>query len=576
METFKNKIVKIAKKLKDNIKHIPKPFIGVILTILILISPLLGNKITAGHDYIFHATNNILTYDYIDIFKLQFTLPKIFGGNIANGFGYGTGIFYPPLSYYLTSYISYFLNLNAQNTVISITYLQILIIFFSGILMYKFTKRISKDNYVASISATTYITYSYFLCNIYTRTALAEALISVFLPLVFWGLYELFYGNKEKFNLLFTIGYIGMINSHLILSIFITIIILIIFLLNFKKVFKKDKLIELIKSSIMILIISSPYLIPLLEHSILGNYTAFEPNTMYDISEIKEFALDIFDFLIIRHRTDNGVEVYISYITLMSSLLTIIFNKKIFKKEHSSIYKNILLIVIISALISSKIFPWEQMPYFIKMIQFPWRLCGITSFGLCILTGYMTKLIDKKYKNKIACIIVIFLVFFVYSTISKEYVEDIIIPTQMSMGNQKEYLPMNTKNNLDYFENRQQDIILKTGNAEVSIIENNTPYLESEIILNTESVTIELPRIYYLGYKITLTDIEGNINKIKYYENEDGFIELEVNKSGTLEIDYDGTNAAKVAHYVSFLTIIISIVLLTTKKINYYKRQKLN
>jgi len=231
MEKFKKKIKEICERIKHNtkkyVKEFPIPFIGVLIAIFILIIPLLDNKISFGHDYKFHATNNIINHDSIDILKLKLTLPQIYGRNIANGLGYGTGIFYPSLTNYLTSYITIIFNLTYQNCVLSLTYLGILIIIASGLIMYKFTKRISNDKYVSAISAITYISYSYFLCNIYARNAFGEALISIFLPLVLYGLYELFLGNKEKFLPLFVIGYIGMINSHLVISIFITIIIII-------------------------------------------------------------------------------------------------------------------------------------------------------------------------------------------------------------------------------------------------------------------------------------------------------------------------------------------------------------
>ena len=106
---------KKQKKLKQinyNIKKIlslpSKPFIGLLIAIFILIIPLLNNKISFGHDYKFHATNNIVTYNSIDILKLKLTLPQIYSKKIANGFGYGTGIFYPSLTNYLASYITYF------------------------------------------------------------------------------------------------------------------------------------------------------------------------------------------------------------------------------------------------------------------------------------------------------------------------------------------------------------------------------------------------------------------------------------------------------------------------------------
>ena len=136
MEKFKTKKQKSYQNIKHNtkkyIKELPIPFIMVSLALFILIIPLLNNKISFGHDYKFHATNTIITYDSIDILKLKLTLPQIYGKNIANGLGYGTGIFYPSLTNYLASYITVIFNLTYQNCVLSLTYLGILIIIASG------------------------------------------------------------------------------------------------------------------------------------------------------------------------------------------------------------------------------------------------------------------------------------------------------------------------------------------------------------------------------------------------------------------------------------------------------------
>ena len=567
----KDQIRKISKKLKDKTKKIlslpSKPFIGLLIAIFILIIPLLNNKISFGHDYKFHATNNIVTYNSIDILKLKLTLPQIYSKKIANGFGYGTGIFYPSLTNYLASYITYFLDLSYQNCVLSLTYIGILIIIASGLMMYKFTKKISKDKYIAAISAMTYISYSYFLCNIYARNALGEALISIFLPLVFYSLYELFLGNEKKFLPLFIIGYVGMINSHLVLSILITIIIIIMFFFNYRKVFKKDKIKKLTLASILILLISSPYLVPLIEHRLFGNYVVFEENVMYNLESIKEHALNFVDYFLVKYKTNNGVEVYFGYITIITSIATIIFNKRIFKKEEKNIYRNLIIFITISIFLSSKILPWDYMPHFIKMIQFPWRICGITSLGLSILSGYFIKIIEPKYKKIVAIFMSILIVFFGFATIPKENMQDIFHPAKMSMGNQNEYLPVNANKNINYFENRNKKIISKKGETEIKIIKNSIPYLNAEIILNTEKAIIELPRLYYLGYEVTIKETNGKKNKINYYENEYGFIELEINKSGILEVDYKGTIANQIANYICIITIIICIFICIYNKI---------
>lgn len=570
MEIFKNKINKFKKTILRIINSIPKSIIGLIFSIIVLVSPLLENVVTRGHDYVFHATNLFLTHDYINIFKLNLLLPKIFGGTIANGFGYGTGLFYPPLSYYLTSYISYFLNYSNNYLYLSITILEIITIALSGIFMYIFLKRVFKDNNIAGIGSISYISSTYFLCDIYTRCATAEMLTFIFIPLIFLGLYKLFFGDKKRFDILFTVGYIGMINSHLVLTIYLTIIIIILFLCFPRKVFKKDIIKKLVLSSIIILFISSPYLVPLLEHKILGNYVVFIPYGMYTDYWISENTISLNEFWTIGTKA-NDITVYINYIVLITSIITITFNKTIFKKEQRKIYIITIILILISAFISSSYFMWDKAPDFLKMIQFPWRLCGITSFGIAVLAGNIIKLIKGDNKSLIISFLAIGILLFGYNTINHEKIMSPSELKNMSMGAEKEYLPVNTKYNINYFNNRTNNIIVKDGEAEFNVIKNNTPYLNSEIKLNSDEVVIELPRIYYLGYKIELTDNKGNKETIKYYENENGFIELKLKKSGVLEVSYEGTMANNIANYICLITIIICISTLTYKK---YKRKK--
>ena len=116
-------------------------------------------------------------------------------------------------------------------------------------------------------------------------------------------------------------------------------------------------------------------------------------------------------------------------------------------------------------------------------------------------------------------------------------------------------------------KNRNKKIISKKGETKIKIIKNSIPYLNAEIILNTEKAIIELPRLYYLGYEVTLKETNGKKNKINYYENEYGFIELEINKSGILEVDYKGTIANQIANYICITTIIICIFICIYNKI---------
>jgi len=573
MEMFKNTIKITKEKILKRLSTIPKPVLGLLFAILVLTSPLFGNEISLGHDHEFHMTNLYLNYKSINIFKLDILLPKVFGGTIANGFGYGTGLFYPPLSYYLTSYIASILNYFNKNIYLSISVLEIITIILSGTFMYILLKRIFKEYNIASIGSISYISSTYFLCNIYTRCALAEMLTFIFIPIVFLALYELFFGKKERFNILFIIGYVGMIHSHLVLSVYLTLIICILFLFFSKKVLKKDIIKKLLFSSIIILLISSSYLIPLLEHKIYGDYVVFSPNGMYSKYFIEENGIRLHEFYTITTKPNN-IKIYLNLIVMTLSIITIIYNKKIFKNEQRKIYLITLILILVSAYLSSSYFPWKKAPQFLKMIQFPWRLRGILAFSLAILAGNSIKVIKEENKNLILILLALAIIFYGNNTIDLSNFEYPLDLYKLNMGVENEYLPTKTKDNYAYYLLRKEDINIKKGEAEINTLDNNSPYHKLQIELTTENITIELPRLYYLGYEIKLTDDEDNIKKIDYYENEFGFIETEINKSGLLEVSYEGTFANKISNYITFTTATICIIflILKNKRINFRRK----
>lgn len=55
----------------------------------------------------------------------------------------------------------------------------------------------------------------YRLIDLYTRAALGEGMAMIFLPLVMWGMYELFLGNEKKWYLA-ALGFTGVMQCHIL------------------------------------------------------------------------------------------------------------------------------------------------------------------------------------------------------------------------------------------------------------------------------------------------------------------------------------------------------------------------
>ena len=117
-----------------------------------------------------------------------------------------------------------------------------------------------------------------------------------------------------------------------------------------------------------------------------------------------------------------------------------------------------------------------------------------------------------------------------------------------------EYLPVKTAENIDYFNNRNHDIIIKENEGSINIIKDDVPYLEFNVETD-KNITIELPRTYYIGYKL----IDSNNNEIDIYEGEYGFIEANLS-SGTYILNYTGTSYYNIARIVSLISLILVIV----------------
>lgn len=92
----------------------------------------------------------------------------------------------------------------------------------------------------------------------------------------------------------------------------------------------------------------------------------------------------------------------------------------------------------------------------------------------------------------------------------------------------------------------------------------------------SDTITLELPRLYYLGYTVKVEREDGTQEEIEYYENDNGLIEIEFNGTGTISIEYDGTTLNQIANVVCIISILFAIVWYKKKRKPRYRDKKLN
>lgn len=117
--------------------------------------------------------------------------------SFANNFGYSWNLFYGPLS----TYSIIFINLICNNFILAYKICALTALILSGVFMYKFMNSYVENSNAALLASILYMTFPYHLTDLYTRNALGEYISFMFIPLVFHGLYNLFYTSDRNYYL---------------------------------------------------------------------------------------------------------------------------------------------------------------------------------------------------------------------------------------------------------------------------------------------------------------------------------------------------------------------------------------
>ena len=534
--------------MKKLLKKIDINIIIIIAISFIILIPMFVTEYKLGHDSRIHVTNVSETTDLLrqDIFMSN----KIYA-KTGRSLGYGTMIFYPPIPY--TSTAIFNLPINSATT--SMKWMHFIVLSLSGITMYYLSKRLSKNKKVALMSAIIYILFPYHLSEIYIRDAYAESFLFIFLPLILSSVYELFNGNKKKFYLLFVIGYTGGILCHLTLMIYFTILLAAYLLVRFKDTIKNLK--SFIGATVLVFLIISGFVAPMIQHKFLGDYRVFAEGVMVrdhiqkiDISAYINF--NVTEFNEIRHN--------FNIVTLILLVLTLINFNKFKSKKY---YSHILIFSIVIMVLTLNVFPWDSIPWQYKMFQFAWRFQTFFVLLMSLLAPLIIhEIVNKKYLYLIIVMMTIFS-FNVNNLNNKSiYSYDSDYNYEAAIGWMEEYLPDKLSDQMEYYEKRNKEILVRSGSGNVTVHEDKVPYMKFSI---DNKMRIEFPRIYYLGYE--LTDMYNHSYDI--YENDKGFIEAELGP-GIYELKYKGTTIDHITKYISlggFISWIIFLVRFDKKKV---------
>ena len=496
------------------------------------------------------------------------TIPVIMS-NFCNEFGYSWNIFYSPITAYIPLIFSIFTN----SFELMLKLFIILVSFLSGISIYEFVKKISNNRYAGLLSSAIYIFAPYRLTDMYIRIAISELTSFIFIPIVFQGMYNIFNSEEKSFkkSLTLTLGATGLILTHIVIAMYTAIFCTIYLILNIKKLKDRKILKLLIINILLIVVLTSFYTFPLLEHKFNTNYEVFENGRMERTEVLIYYKVN---FLELIYSGKNTMNFEIGLISIIGLVLTILAYKKV-ENNTKKIYWFSIIIGVLCVIMSLNFFPFEKLPAILKMIQFTFRLLEFSSFFFAVIAGINYCLVIKNFNIKDVIVlgtISFLLIVPMYTKLDfeKKWSEDKLWPSvavtektgRVHAGCASfEYLPSKAFENLEYIKNRKNNVYIINGSAIIENEQKQGTNMTFDVSNVEEDTIIELPYIYYLGYNIQITNNNGEILKENVFESDNGFVAFNLPRdSSNVIVRYTGTLIMKISYIVSFITFIGLII----------------
>lgn len=488
-------------------------------------------------------------------------LPMIMS-NLCNNFGYSWNIFYSPL----TAYMSVMFRIFNFSYVNCLKLCMFVIVLLSGLTMYKLTFRITKNKKLATLASIIYILAPYRITDMYTRTALAELASFIFIPIVFEGLYIIV--NEEKKSYKLALGAAGLILTHQVIAMYTAIICFVYLIVFFKKLKSKTVLKNIGVNLLFCILMTSFYWVGLLQHYFSTSYEVFVPGRM-EREEVLIFYKAKFSQLFITSSEQTMIYA-IGLLSVIGLVLTPIAYKKI-PEEYKKTYMFFLITGIVLIGMTLKIFPFEKLPQALTMLQFTFRLFTFTSFFFAFVVATNFAILIKNFKTLdivVPLTISILLLVPYKSKLDfnlKDNEERLINGVRITENTGRvhagmasmEYLPTKAFKNLKYIANRKDEVIVLDNNeAVISDYTKQASNMNCKISNINKETTIELPYIYYLGYRVYADGQE-----IKYTESDNGFIQINIAKDSQIKVKYLGTNEMLISYAISIISFATIIVL---------------
>lgn len=341
---------------------------------------------------------NDLYYQFNRIQGIQEALkagqfPVKLHSTFLHGYGYGSSIFYPELFLYFPA----FLGCLGMSLVGCYRLLLLGVHAATAFVSYRSFSAVMESREKGMLAAVFYTLSVYRLLDLYTRAALGEGMAMIFLPLVLWGMYELFLGNEKKWYLA-ALGFTGVMQCH-ILSTELALGFSALFgLIYIRRLKEKGRIPALALGTVSTALMNVGLVLPILQH------TAYPFKVFSVESTLSWWTVTLpklFDLLMFNptERMYAGLEnsgempCTIGFVLFLGILafLYVWLTRPEKRKADPGLRRCMTALVLagIGLYVSTCYFPWDRVQSIgllnrlVSTVQFPWRCLAISTALLC-------------------------------------------------------------------------------------------------------------------------------------------------------------------------------------------------
>ena len=521
--------------------------------------PLLWRGVYDGHDLLFHL--NRIEGIASGLRNGQF--PVRIHSSTLLGYGYAAPEFYPELFLYFPAALR---NLGVSLSA-SVRVFEACINLATALVCYLCVRSLMRSRRAAVGASVLYTLCIYRLVNLYTRATLGESLAMIFFPMVLLGLYEVLRRDEKRWPLL-ALGMTGVCMSHLLSTMFCVLFCAIAALASAGKLLaQKRRILAVLAAAGVTALCALWFFVPMMQYTADGISTSVVLNSSEYVhrlgsflvgfaGDVKADAPEDFAYTI---GVVPGLALLIGCALLLARRYAA--GRAEMRTENDRLALGLLALGALALGLSTDFFPWRTLcsirkPFstFFMQIQFPWRFVGmaVPMLSAAAAWGYLRE--ERDAKTGMAALIALCVVFSGYTmqTMVQRLPElEKETYTDTRIGQFEYTYPCTEKTALKVGDVRTS----QPGVCNVLSYEKRGTELTATVQLEGEAAYIELPLLYYPGYRAEIdgqaqTVARGTNNMVRVYGLSSG-------ERGTVHVWYQPPTAWLIAQGASALGALL-------------------